>query len=84
MLDRSRATLTDIISRQVLPNSIVYTDMWRSYVGLEILDFNIRPRNRTKKINRHLAEFIWRRKHSDDLWGAFLNATSQEAVNLLI
>lgn len=34
----------------------------------------IKPRNRTKEIDEHLTEFIWRRKHSKTLWISFLHA----------
>lgn len=33
--DRSADTLLDLISRHVLPGSIVLTDMWRGYSGIE-------------------------------------------------
>lgn len=39
--------------------------------GLKIL---IRPRNRTKEVDDHLSEFVWRRLNSDKLWNSFIAA----------
>jgi len=36
--DRTAATLHDIISRHVAPGSIVYTDLWRGYIGISELN----------------------------------------------
>lgn len=33
--DRSAETLLDVISRHVIPGSIVYTDLWKGYQGIE-------------------------------------------------
>lgn len=104
--NRNARTLKAIIKKYVKPGSIVMTDMWKGYQGLEILGLihkkinhgknfvdpitgahtntiegtwgglklQIRPRNRDKdKINNHLLEIIWRRKHRGDLWNAFLD-----------
>ncbi len=38
------------------------------------LKIMIKPRNRVKHIGNNLGEFIWRRKHNDRLWEAFLEA----------
>jgi transposase-like protein len=38
------------------------------------LKIAIRVQNRTKKIESHLSEFIWRRKKNNNLWGAFIEA----------
>lgn len=38
------------------------------------LKIQIRPRNRTAQVDEHLSEFIWRRKNSDHLWEAFIEA----------
>ena len=38
------------------------------------LKIMIRPRNRTKYIDHHLFEFVWRRQHGLTLWTSFLNA----------
>lgn len=39
------------------------------------LKLRIRPRNRTRDgIIEHLGEFIWRRKNTNDLWGALISA----------
>jgi transposase-like protein len=38
------------------------------------LKIMIRPRNRTKDVDGHLAEFVWRRKHENALWKAFISA----------
>lgn len=105
--NRTAATLEAIIRDHVAPGSIVQTDMWRGYLGLEAnlglvhqtvnhsicfadpvtgvntntvegtnnaLKIQIRPRNRTAQVDEHLSEFIWRRKHSDRLWDAFIDA----------
>ncbi len=37
------------------------------------LKWQIKPRNRTKNIEDHLWEFIWRR-NADRLWDGFINA----------
>ena len=39
--DRTAGTLHDIISRHVEPGSIVHTDLWRGYIGIEELNMNI-------------------------------------------
>jgi transposase-like protein len=105
--DRTAETLLDIISRHVLPGSIVYTDMHRGYSQIETrlglshatvnhslffrdpvtgvttntiegtnnaLKIMIKPRNRTRDVDDHLAEFVWRRKHNGHLWEAFVAA----------
>jgi len=105
--DRTSETLKSIIRRHVQEESIVLTDMWKGYAGLDndlnvqhrtvnhskffkdpitgvhtntvegtnnALKIHIRPRNRTKEVDDHLSEFIWRRKHSFDLWRAFISA----------
>lgn len=39
------------------------------------LKTKIMPRNRVQEgINEHLMEFVWRRKHSSDIWGGFMDA----------
>ena len=39
------------------------------------IKINIPIRNRTEKdLDSHLLEFIWRKKHNNDLWTALLNA----------
>jgi transposase-like protein len=44
--DRSAATLLDVIRRHVRPGSIVYTDLWRGYLGLaEAMDIQHRTVN---------------------------------------
>jgi hypothetical protein len=35
--DRTRETLHEVISRHVLPGSIIHTDFWKSYLGVEDL-----------------------------------------------
>lgn len=42
--------------------------------GLKIM---IRPRNRGPEIDDHLTEFVWRRKHSNNLWKAFIDALKE-------
>jgi hypothetical protein len=38
----------------------------------------IKPRNRSKdNPEEHLMEFIWRRKHENNLWDAFINAIGE-------
>ena len=39
IVDASSATLIPIIEQMVIPDSIVYTDGWKSYNILEILEF---------------------------------------------
>ena len=34
--DRSRATLTAVISQHLNPNSVVHSDMWRGYLTLPV------------------------------------------------
>lgn len=106
--DRTAATILDVISRHVLPGSIILTDLWKGYLKLtqtlgfehrtvnhslefknsidgtctntvegtnNALKMKIMPRNRVKDgIEEHLMEFIWRRKHAEDRWGAFIRA----------
>lgn len=38
------------------------------------LKISICPRNRTKSIDSHLSEFIWRRINADNLWESFIAA----------
>jgi transposase-like protein len=38
------------------------------------LKIRISARNRTQEIDEHLLEFIWRRKHINELWSAFITA----------
>jgi transposase-like protein len=38
------------------------------------LKIMIKPRNRTRDIDDHLAEFVWRRKCSNNLWDSFIEA----------
>src|SRR5215813_4509619 len=39
------------------------------------IKLKIAPRNRTREgMNDHLLEFIWRRKHTEDLWNSFILA----------
>ena len=40
--DRTASTIADIITRFVLPGSIIYTDCWRAYNVIEQLGHNIR------------------------------------------
>jgi transposase-like protein len=109
--DRSASTILDVLSRHILPGSIIHTDMWRGYSGieqeLESLHFTVNhsehfvdpengthtntiegtwngmkliivPRNRTAKdMENRLFEFIWRRKHTNNLWDAMLDALKE-------
>jgi transposase-like protein len=43
--DRTAPTLMDVITRHVRPGSIIHTDLWRGYTGLEELGFNHRTVN---------------------------------------
>jgi len=106
---RDAETLRDVISRFVLPGSIIYSDMWRGYDGLEEalglmhrtvnhsvefvssdgvhtntveatwcgMKVLIPKRNRTKQIDEHLWEYIWRKLNREDLWSGFLKALSE-------
>jgi len=103
---RDAATLRDVISRFVLPGSIVYSDMWKGYANMESeLGFEhhtvnhsvefvsesgvhtntieatwcgmkilIPKRNRTKEIDNHLWEYVWRKKNRAQLWSALMQA----------
>jgi transposase-like protein len=103
---RDAHTLRSVILRHVLQGSIIITDFWRGYLGLEEHGYihqrvnhsesfvnaengactntiegtwsgikrAIPVRNRTMTCGNHLWEFIWRRRHSDDLWQGFLDA----------
>jgi transposase-like protein len=55
------------------PNTGVHTNTIEgTWSGLKR---NIQMRYRTNSaIDKHLVEFIWRRKHAGDLWGGFLDA----------
>jgi transposase-like protein len=52
--DRSAETLHDIISRHVAPGSIVYTDLWRGYIGIE----EIEEMNMTHRTVNHSENFV--------------------------
>jgi transposase-like protein len=115
---RDAETLLEVISRRILPGSIVYTDMWRAYSGIterlglvhhvvnhsiefvniietEIEDdfimvdkihtnsieatwcglkLLIPKRNRTKNVEDHLWEYVWRKKNANNLWYSFTQA----------
>lgn len=108
--NRSEKTLLDVISRHVLPGSIIYTDLWKGYYNLKkkmpvrhmtvnhslnFVDPNthvhtntiegtwngiklgVPPRNRSKdSMEGHLLEFIWKRKHENNLWQGLIDALS--------
>lgn len=103
---RDAHTLRSIILKHVRPGSIVITDFWRGYLGIEELGYvhlrvnhsetfvneetgactnaiegtwsgvkrKIPVRNRTTAIEGNLWEFIWRRRHSSDLWNGYIAA----------
>lgn len=105
--NRTAATLEEVISRHVAQGSIVRTDLWRGYSGIQrnlglthqtvnhslhfkdpatgvntnavegtnnALKAHVRPRHRTSEVDSHLSEFVWRRKHANGLWRAFVDA----------
>jgi len=106
---RDAQTLRTVILKHVRQGSIVVTDFWRGYLGLEELGYvhlrvnhsetfvdaetgactdsivgtwagvkrKIPVRNRTTCIEENLWEFIWRRRHSNDLWKGFLEALEE-------
>lgn len=110
---RDAYTLRCLILKYVRRGSIVVTDFWRGYLGLEELGYThlrvnhsetfvdtasgactntiegtwsalkrkIPIRNRTVDCEDNLWEFIWRRRHSSDLWGGFLDALNKVAYN---
>ena len=42
------------------------------------IKLRVAPRNRTREnMGEHLLEFIWRRKHSEDLWNSFISALGE-------
>lgn len=41
------------------------------------LKIQIRPRNRTWQVEEHLSEFVWRRKHGNRLWTAYIEALKE-------
>jgi transposase len=54
ILDASGATLISIIKRKVVPDSIVYSDCWRGYNVLDVLDFDHFRINHSKLLaDRH-------------------------------
>ena len=103
---RNAATLRDVISRFVLPGSIIYSDMWRGYANIEEelglqhhtvnhsvefvseqgvhtntieatwcgMKILIPKRNRTKQIDNHLWEYVWRKKSRVQLWSSLMQA----------
>ncbi|KII63054.1 hypothetical protein RF11_08415 [Thelohanellus kitauei] len=84
--DRTAETLMGIKRTHVLPGSIIMDDCFRG------LKYQISQRNRTNYLDEdriieenllddHLGGFIWRRKHSGDLWGEFIRAL-QEVIYL--
>jgi transposase-like protein len=59
-------------SRKRLRGRIHSNSIEGTWGGIKL---NISSRNRNKEIiKKHLLEFIWRRKHKDNLWKAFLEA----------
>jgi transposase-like protein len=46
--DRTAETLHDLISRHVAPGSIVHTDLWRGYIGIERLNMIHRTVNHSE------------------------------------
>jgi hypothetical protein len=106
--DRSTAKLNDVISRHVLPGSIVLTDLWHGYLSVpEVLGLQhqtvshslnfvvpitgthtntiegtwcgikrkIPIRNKCgDTVEKHILEFIWRRKNCDNLWVGLMRA----------
>jgi transposase-like protein len=46
--DRSAGSLLDVISNRVLPGSIIYTDLWKGYGGLERMGFQHMTVNHSK------------------------------------
>lgn len=106
--DRTADTLQRFIESHVYEGSIIYSDLWKGYLGLSermnvqhytvnhsenFVDSDtgahtntiegtwsgvkrkIPVRKRTKSyIDDHLLEFVWRRKHSHELWPAFFAA----------
>ena len=108
--DRGGRTLMNVLSRHILPGSVILTDLWRGYsalaetLGVEHRTVNhsetfVNPidgtctntiegtwngvklsmsaRKRTGELAQDcLWEFIWRRKHHDDLWSGLLKSLS--------
>jgi transposase-like protein len=104
---RNHETIKELIERYVEKGSIVRTDCWKGYNGIDKLGvthqtinhsinftdpetgvntntiegiwngikLQIAPRNRNKElIENHLLEYIWRKKHKNDLWYSFIDA----------
>ena len=104
--NRTGPLLLHELNKYILPGSIVYSDMWRGYAGLENelnmqhetvnhsvefvseagvhtntieatwcgLKLLIPKRNRTKSVENHLWEYVWRKRHSGSLWESFIDA----------
>jgi hypothetical protein len=45
--DRSRNTLIEIIRRKIAPGTLILTDMWRGYLGLETICIDLGFRHQT-------------------------------------
>jgi hypothetical protein len=107
---RDRDSIVAALTRHIAPESIVVTDCWRGYSGIdEALSVRhmtvnhsagfVNPENnactnaiegtwagmknriparcRTRNhIEGHLLEYIWRRRHRDNLWNALVNCFS--------
>lgn len=50
--DRTQETLLDVISRHVAPGSIIHTDLWRGYSGLDTIGMT----HRTVNHSRHFVD----------------------------
>jgi transposase-like protein len=108
---RDAATIVEVLSRHILPGSIVHTDCWRAYSNIDTaldvahgtvnhsvgfinkesgvhtntieatwrwLKSVVSLRGRvTQFLPDQLIEQVWRRKHVNDVWGAFISALKE-------
>lgn len=108
---RDSETIVDVLSRHILPGTIIHSDCWRGYVGIDSeldvvhkcvnhsigfvdaatgvhtntieakwasLKRRITLRGRVKEmLDGYLFEQVWRNKHKDALFTAFISALKE-------
>lgn len=105
---RDSETIANVLSKHLLPGTILHTDCWKAYLGIDKeLDITHRTVNHSlgfkdeitgvhtnsiegkwaalkrritlrgrvmENLDGHLLEQVWRNRHKDRLWSAFMHA----------